>query len=80
MRNFYLEADIDGRKTNLTGGPSSKDGGFSLDIFMRSENKSEKVLNIAGTSINDDLYLTVKDIEPANKDTRRYIFTIATKR
>jgi hypothetical protein len=35
VRNFYLNASIDGRKTRLTGGPSRKDGGFDLTITQR---------------------------------------------
>ena len=27
VRNFYVEADIDGRQTMLGGGPRNKDGG-----------------------------------------------------
>ena len=48
VRNFWIEANVDGRKTKLTGGPRSKDGGLALDIFMRSDGASEKVVHIEG--------------------------------
>ena len=35
VRNFYIKADIDGRKTKLAGGPASKDGGMNISIFQR---------------------------------------------
>ena len=34
-RNFWLEANIDGRKTPMAGGPQAKDGGFDLTIYIR---------------------------------------------
>ena len=40
MRNFYMEADIEGRKTMLTGGPAAKDGGMTVDIRQREEGNS----------------------------------------
>ena len=35
VRNWWIEADVDGRKTPLSGGPRSKDGGFQLNIYQR---------------------------------------------
>jgi len=35
VRNWWIEADVDGRKTPLSGGPRSKDGGFQLTIYQR---------------------------------------------
>lgn len=36
VRNFWVDADIDGRKTTLSGGPASKEGGMSVVIKQRS--------------------------------------------
>ena len=36
VRNFWIEAYIDGRKTVLSGGPQSKDGGMRIVIKQRS--------------------------------------------
>ena len=35
VRNFWLDAQIDGRKSILTGGPSAENGGMSVEIFFR---------------------------------------------
>ena len=40
MRNFYLTADIDGRKTLLTGGPAAKDGEMYVTIRQRDAGNS----------------------------------------
>ena len=37
VRNFYVEADIDGRQTTLGGGPKSKDGGMTVLIHQRHD-------------------------------------------
>ena len=36
VRNFWVDADIDGRKTMLSGGPAAKQGGMSVVIKQRS--------------------------------------------
>lgn len=35
VRNFYVEADIDGRETMLGGGPRAKDDGMTVHIHQR---------------------------------------------
>lgn len=47
-KNFYISANIDGRKTQLTGGPQSKDGGFRLSIYIRSRGNIKRAFNIDG--------------------------------
>lgn len=37
IRNFYLDFDIDGRKTRLTGGPRGIDGTFDGKVYLREE-------------------------------------------
>lgn len=66
VRNWWLEADIDGRKTKLSGGPRSKDGGFSLILYQRDKGEIRKVLGIGGmVDKNGDLVLNIGGI--ANK-------------
>jgi len=63
VRNFWIKADIDGRKTMLEGGPQRKDGGFSLTIFMRGEGGITKPLEIMGQADRDgrlELYVNRK--------------------
>lgn len=40
MRNFYMEADIDGRMNLVTGGPAAKDGEMTVTIRQRDEGNS----------------------------------------
>lgn len=35
VRNFWLEGNIDGRNTVLTGGPKNKEGGMFINIKQR---------------------------------------------
>lgn len=35
VRNFWIEADVDGRNTNLAGGPRAKDGGMVVTLKQR---------------------------------------------
>ena len=48
VRNFWIEAEVDGRKTPIAFGPQGKDGGFSLTVYMRNEGKVEWVADITG--------------------------------
>ena len=57
IRNFYIEAYIDGRKESLKGGPKSKDGGFSLSVYQRKEGQLERIIEITGF-VNGDGILT----------------------
>ena len=35
MRPFWLDANVEGRQTNLCGGPRRKDGRMNIDIIQR---------------------------------------------
>ena len=39
VRNFYIDARIDGRKTDLSGGPASKNGGMEIVITQRQNGR-----------------------------------------
>jgi len=53
MRNFWIEGDIDGRRTMLTGGPRSKDGGFGLTVYVRDKGSSETAVRVSGRAARD---------------------------
>ena len=36
-RNFWIDAEIDGQKTQLAGGPRSKDGGMDVLLTVRED-------------------------------------------
>lgn len=48
VRNYWLEAKIDGRQTTLSGGPLSREGGFELTVYMRDEGEVTKPLRVRG--------------------------------
>lgn len=37
VRPFYINADIDGRKTPLAGGTTRKDGDHTINIYQRDK-------------------------------------------
>jgi len=63
IRNFYIDCEIDGRESRLTGGPRAKDGGFNLTIYQRSDGKKIKVLDVVGIAYKDMLHLDLKTHE-----------------
>lgn len=48
VRNFWIEAEVDGHKTPIKFGPTGKDGGFRLTVFMRNKGGVEEVVRMAG--------------------------------
>ncbi len=35
VRNFWVELEVDGKKTKIATGPVAKDGGFHLRVLIR---------------------------------------------
>lgn len=61
VRNFYLEANIDGRATKLGGGPKAKDGGMRVHLYQRDEGSITEALEIECCEWNGKLILQVFD-------------------
>lgn len=40
LRNFWVEVEIDGRKTKICGGPRSRDGMMTVKVFQRENGTS----------------------------------------
>lgn len=53
VRNFWIEADIDGQATRISGGPQAKDGGLDLTVKMRHNGDVVDVLDIIGRVMAD---------------------------
>ena len=62
VRNFWIETDIDGANT-MSGGPRSKDGGFSANIFIRSNGGVMKAVNISGHADGEHLLLAINSVD-----------------
>lgn len=60
-RNFWIEANIDGRKTDLRGGPRSKDGGFDMTIYIRDAGGIVNAITVLGRERDGRLSLTAFD-------------------
>lgn len=58
IRNFWVEADIDGRSTTLAGGPRSRTGGFELTVKVRDAGAIKVAAEVRGYA-NDDGKLTL---------------------
>jgi hypothetical protein len=59
VRNFWLEADIDGRATSLEGGPRAKDGGLSATLKIRDGGGISTALHLSAHAASDGT-LTVR--------------------
>lgn len=46
LRNFWIEVEVDGRKTVLSGGPRSRDGGMKVTIWQRELGLKTKAVEI----------------------------------
>ena len=61
VRNFWIEAYIDGRKTDLEGGPRNKEGGFELVVKQRDDGSITEGVRVTGHEHMGRLYLRVWD-------------------
>ena len=61
VRNFYIDADIPGRATRLTGGPRNSKDGMFVKLYVRENGSITEALKIDCTVDNDLLHIRVKD-------------------
>lgn len=82
IRNFWIDATIDGCKGTISKGPKNKDGGIEIVIYMRNKKTVEKMLKITGKVAPDNrLILFIQNVdEKINKNSSRMDFTIETER
>lgn len=60
VRNFWLDARIDGRRSPFASGPKSRDGGFHLRIQHRDHGEiADDVLSVVGCASDGRVTLTV---------------------
>ena len=53
VRNFWLDFDIDGRESSMTGGPVSKGGGISGRIYVRDSGNVSAPIRLFGWADRD---------------------------
>lgn len=56
IRNFYIDAQIDGRQTKLSGGPARKDGGLFLALYQRNHGGIDTAATIRCFEENGQLF------------------------
>ena len=61
LRNFWLEAQVDGRKTKLTGGPKNKTGGMHTKVYVRDRGASVLACKIVCRECDGDLIVMIYD-------------------
>lgn len=54
VRPFYIESDIEGRKTMLSGGPKNRHGGISTTIYQRDEGAITQPFKIEQYSVEEE--------------------------
>ncbi len=53
VRNFWLELEVDGKKSKVATGPVAKDGGFQLKVLQRDNGEVTLVGYLHGTTNED---------------------------
>lgn len=61
VRNFYIDARIDGRKTALAGGPAGKTGGMEVFVTQRSNGDITRAVTIKCVEQDGDLFTEIYD-------------------
>lgn len=46
VRNFWIDVDIDGRETKLSGGPVAADGGMDVTLSVREGGAVSRALSL----------------------------------
>ncbi|KKM88320.1 hypothetical protein LCGC14_1259900 [marine sediment metagenome] len=67
VRNFWIDTRIDGRKTDLSSGPRSRDGGFLQTIYMRDRGSILAAVSIRAYTHSDGT-LTVEISAPRDSE------------
>ena len=81
VRNFWIELDVDGKKTRIATGPASKDGGFDLTVKMRNEGGIVKALQVNGYACdNGVLVLSAHGKDCSQSDHPGAAFRCETQR
>lgn len=76
VRNFYVEAAIDGRSGKVAGGPAAKDGEMVVTIYQRDHGEIVKAFSIVCREKDGSLTSTVvcnadQTLEPVRFETQR---------
>ena len=59
VRNFWVEADVDGYETYVKGGPRRKDGGMDVTVYQREDGGIKTAIRIVCRAYGNTLKTTV---------------------
>ena len=59
VRNFWVEADVDGRRTNVAGGPAAKNGGMDVTLYVRDQGAIHTAVQLYCRAFYDELIIDV---------------------
>lgn len=59
VRNFWVEADVDGYQTMVSGGPRRKDGGMDVTIYQRDDGGIKTAVRIFCRANGENLVTSV---------------------
>lgn len=64
MRNFWIKGQVDGRNSNITGGPRNKEGGMNVSLYQRVQGESVEVVEIESIADGIELvtFVTLKGL------------------
>lgn len=69
-RNFWVNARIDGRKTVLSGGPQSANGGMEIEVYQRENGGIVSAVRIKCVECDGRLATEVYTWEPQSDERR----------
>ena len=63
VRNFWFDADIDGKATPLASGPRAKDGGMVIFVKQRSNGEVVKAFTVVCSECDGELRTSIFDAD-----------------
>lgn len=80
VRNFWISADVDGRRSRISGGPRGRGGGISLTLYQRCGGEVAAALNVECIARSDGtLCVEVEPVLPSRFSRRERKLFITTK-
>lgn len=53
VRNFWIEAEVDGRNSTIGAGPQGKDGGINVRVLIRRDGGVSMAATLRGRALPD---------------------------
>jgi len=76
VRNFWVDASIDGRASTFASGPRSKDGGIRLHYYQRKEGDIVCPFSIRSRATSDNTLITTINLNTRDQEMDSFVITI----